>query len=278
MAFAEALLHREKGINMKKTELLALGLLLTQLTTLSAHANTNIQENDPFYQVGDVRVEVKAVEETPLIANEQFVPPPVGGPVIPPSTIPTPSYPFPFPQMQPPGATGPLAIIDLLFKAWNIVKDGAPVVNIGSKNASALPYVSSGRWEVLSGWKSERSITYRIVVGNVYGIDTVDFEYKVNLIYGGNVGGKGKYIASARVIPSKVDVLWGYNLDVTVEVPNVYNVATPENPVAAITLDVNYKVSTILRSTSYTNSYELRGDGTMKSNGKTVVAANACLK
>jgi len=176
------------------------------------------------------------------------------------------------PGMGTPGM-GPLQIADLLIRAWGIVKDGAPVVNLQTKNASALPFIANGRWESLAGWKSERSITLGVTIENIYGIDTVEFEYRVSLIYGGNVKGIGKYIASARVIPTKVDVLWGYNLNVNVEIPNVYNVATPENPTAAITLDVNYKVSTVLRSTAYTNTYELRGDGTIKSDGKTIVPA-----
>jgi hypothetical protein len=76
------------------------------------------------------------------------------------------------------------------------------------------------------------------------------------------------------VIPKKVDVLWGYNLDVNVDIPNIYNVATPENPLAAITIDVNYKVSTILRSTAYTKSFEVRGDGSIRSENKILMEPN----
>ncbi len=259
---------------MKKLGFFA-GLFFTTTTVLGL--NRPALASEGFYEVGKVTTEVLQIEENETIDPEQFVPtnPPVS--TNPPTNTPIPTIP-PIFNTNPtqPGQPNPLMILDLAIKAWQIVKDGAPIVNVNSKNASALPYISSGRWEMLTGWKSERAITYKVIVENLYGMETVNFQYTVGLVYGGNVGGKGKYIASARVIPKKVDVLWGYNLDVSVDVPNVFNVADPENPNAAITLDVTYKISTILRSTAYTNTYEVRGDGTMISNGKIMVGPNVC--
>ena len=256
---------------------------------------SNLEElakTDEYNTIDSVKVRVKSIEETPVIQFEDFAPgapqPPIGGgpgPIgvgTPNTTLPTTTPPgggVPFPQipipgMGQPGPSGPLQIIDLAIKFWNIVKDGAPVVNLRNKSASALPMISNGHWETLAGWKGERSVTYEVAVTNVYGIETVNLEYTVSMIYGGNVKGIGKYISSARVIPKKVDVLWGYNLDVNVDIPNIYNVATPENPLAAITIDVNYKVSTILRSTAYTKSFEVRGDGSIRSENKILMEPN----
>jgi hypothetical protein len=266
-----------KGKMMKKP-VFFLGLFFTATSIFSNFSFADAFDQD-FYEVGKVTSEVVQIEEKEIIDPEQFIPTNPTNPqttINPPTPIPTIPPIFTNPNPMQPGQPNPLMILDLAIKAWQIVKDGAPIVNVNSKNASALPFISSGRWEMLTGWKSERAISYKVTVENVYGMETVSFEYTVGLIYGGNVGGKGKYIASARVIPKKVDVLWGYNLDVTVDVPNIFNVAETDNPNAAITLDVTYKVSTILRSTAYTNTYELRGDGTMKSNGKLIVGPNAC--
>jgi hypothetical protein len=167
----------------------------------------------------------------------------------------------------------PMAIADIAFKIWDIIKDGKPVVNVQYKNANALPNIANRKWEALTGWKSERSMTFGVSTENAYGIKTVDLEYKVKLLYGGGVKGKGLYIASARVVPSKVDVKWGYNLDVSVEVPSILNLASIEDPLAAISMDVTYKISTILRSYSESNGYELRGNGMMKADNKIIFDA-----
>jgi hypothetical protein len=278
--------------------LIIAGVILSQLGSSPAHASAipahlqELSQTEAFHTVDKVEVRIKSIEEKPVIQFEDFAPgaptPPIGGgpgPIgvgTPNTTAPNAQNPgggVPFPQlpipgMGQPGQTGPLQILDLAIKFWNIVKDGAPVVNLRNKSASALPMISSGRWESLAGWKGERSITYGVTVTNLYGMETVNLEYTVSMIYGGNVNGIGKYISSARVIPRKVDVLWGFNLDVNVDIPNIYNVATPENPLAAITIDVNYKVSTILRSTAYTKSFEVRGDGMIKSGNKVLIEAN----
>lgn len=167
----------------------------------------------------------------------------------------------------------PMAIADIIFKIWDIIKDGKPVVNVQYKNANALPNIANRKWEALTGWKNERSMTFGVSTENLYGIKTVDLEYKVKLLYGGGVKGKGQYIASARVVPTKVDVKWGYNLDVSVEVPSILNLASIDDPLAAINMDVTYKISTILRSYSESNSYELRGNGMMKADDKVIFDA-----
>ncbi len=283
---------------MKKGLIIA-GVIVSQLlgsgpsfaSTIPAHLQ-ELSQTEAFHTVDKVEVRIKSIEEKPVIQFEDFAPgapqPPIGGgpgPIgvgTPNNTVPgtpNPGGGVPFPQlpipgMGQPGQMGPLQIIDLAIKFWNIVKDGAPVVNLRNKSASALPMISNGRWESLAGWKGERSVTYAVTATNLYGIETVNLEYTVSMIYGGNVNGIGKYISSARVIPTKVDVLWGYNLDVNVDIPNIYNVATPENPLAAITIDVNYKVSTILRSTAYTKTFEVRGDGTIKTGNKILMEPN----
>ncbi len=178
---------------------------------------------------------------------------------------------------QPPaGAEGsnPLAIADVLLKAWDVVREGQAVVNVESNNVKALPNVAKDRWESLTGWKPEHGVEYGMQFKNYYGITVMDIRYDVRLIYGGSVKKNGRYIASARVIPRFVDVLWGFNVNVQVRETAIQNLGTEKDPFAAISLDVILNYGSFLRRTSETVSFRLDADGAIfdLSNGKAYFA------
>jgi hypothetical protein len=139
------------------------------------------------------------------------------------------------------GGSSGLAIADVALKIWDIIEQNKAVANVEMAGTSALPKIANQNWQVMTGWKPERSVRFSLEIKNLFGMKVVELQYDVHLIYGGSVNGKGLYVASARVLPSNVSVLWGYNLDVNVNVASVYNVGTAQNPVAAIDLDVQYK-------------------------------------
>ncbi|MBU6155264.1 MAG: hypothetical protein KGP28_13255, partial [Bdellovibrionales bacterium] len=86
-------------------------------------------------------------------------------------------------------------------------------------------------------------------------------KYEVRLIYGGSVKGAGKYIASARVVPKGISVLWGFNLDVSVREVAVQNLNTEQDPFASIVLEVGINYGSILKKNSETLTYRLNADG-----------------
>jgi len=57
-------------------------------------------------------------------------------------------------------------------------------------------------------------------------MNVVDFTFRVVFLYGGNYQGKGKYLTGITVIPSNVDVMWGYKFDCKVSIPDTVN-STP---------------------------------------------------
>jgi hypothetical protein len=109
-----------------------------------------------------------------------------------------------------------------------------------------------------------------MTVENLYGMDVLELSYVVSVIYGGSVRGAGQYIAAARVIPKKINVLWGFNMDVNVAEVAIQNIGTEKNPHAAVTLDVGVTYGSILSQTSFTNSYRMQGNGVIAdlTNGK----------
>lgn len=175
--------------------------------------------------------------------------------------------------------TDPLAIIETFTKVWQIIEDNKPVVNNDTdKFANALPAISQINWSAVGGWQPERNVTVTIVYTNYYGMEVIRLQYQVKMVYGGNVRGKGLYIASAKIIPTQISVAWGYTLNVVASAPLVLNARTPQDPLAVIYLNLNYVVSTIVKTDSVTDTYQVQGDGLIKNTKNNRLLFPAALK
>ncbi len=152
-------------------------------------------------------------------------------------------------------------IINLAKKVWQIVDDSKPVANVRTLYATALPY--NMKAAQLQGWSKPRSYRYGFYVKNLYGIKTVDVTYKVSFQYGGNYKGKGRYLTAVTVIPENVDTMIGYSFFMNASVPDstLVNVGTYENPIAALRLVLQWRISTIIKDSQATAVYYITGDG-----------------
>ena len=156
-------------------------------------------------------------------------------------------------------------IVNLVDKIFTIIAKGQPVVNINVNYANAVPYGIS-HWTQLQGWKAPMTKRYGFYCKNLYGMKVVDVEYQVHYTYGGNYNGVGKYLTGVTVEPLKVDTAWGYNVDMVAEVPDstITNVGTAENPIAAMQVQLRYKIHTIIKDSQEKEIFYVRGDGQFK--------------
>ncbi|MEW5906525.1 MAG: hypothetical protein AB1734_07085 [Elusimicrobiota bacterium] len=153
-------------------------------------------------------------------------------------------------------------IINIAEKIWSIIEKNAPVVNINTQYATAVPDGITA-WTQLQGWSRPRTYTYGFYAENLYGVTVLDVKYKVAYTYGGNYRGKGKYLTGVTVIPEKVDLAWGYKFSMKAQVPDstVVNVGTHTDPKAAMQLKLNWTISTAIKSSDGTSVYYIEGDG-----------------
>jgi len=158
----------------------------------------------------------------------------------------------------------PMSIAGWILKAWDIVQENKAVLNIETENVKALPVLAKDHWEQLTGWKPEHGVEFSLQLENLYGITVVNLKYDVRLIYGGSVKKVGKYIASARIVPKHIEVLWGFNLDVRAKEVSVQNLGTAKDPFASINLDVTLNYGSILKRMAETFSYRLDADGAIR--------------
>ncbi len=151
------------------------------------------------------------------------------------------------------------SLINLGKKVWALIESNKPVVNVNYMYANALPRgVRSS--EDLDNFSDLQHASYRLHGENLYGITVYDLTYTLVHRYGGSYEGRGKYLENVAVVPSNLDVLWGYTVDYKVEKVSVVNTGTRENPVGSILLGTNFKVSTIIKSSETHSVYDFRGD------------------
>ncbi len=191
------------------------------------------------------------------------------GPVVGPLALPTPP--------RPPandgggggiGLPGLDQIINTGLKLWKIIVDNKPVVDINTQYATALPKGLKG-WTDMAGWLPPAGMVYEMSAKNLYGMKVIDLRYQVLRTYGGSYDGTGRYLTAVTIQPLLVNVAWGYHFSMESSVPDtsIVNVGTSADPVAGLTAQLGWRISTTLKDSSGQSLYFLQGDGAFREVG-----------
>jgi len=154
-------------------------------------------------------------------------------------------------------------IIRMGKKVWKVVEAGRPVVNVNTMLSHALPQ-GAAHWSQFSGWKNPVTRSYRMVCKNAYGMEVIQFEWRVQFTPGGGLDGKGQYLANVSIVPSSVYVAWGFTFNADAGMNLVTNAGSSANPLAAAELVLHWKASSVMSHYENTMSYYVRGDGQFK--------------
>jgi hypothetical protein len=133
-------------------------------------------------------------------------------------------------------------------------------VNIKRDAVSVMP-LGVQTWHQLAGWQAPVTKVYNVAITNYLGMNVVDLRLKVSGMWGGNVDGKGQYLANVMVVPVNTRVLWGWTLDLWTENREPVNNGTMEAPRAGLGFDIRYKATTMLNELNGTQDYFITGDG-----------------
>ncbi|MDA8132494.1 MAG: hypothetical protein M0011_13405 [Elusimicrobia bacterium] len=158
-----------------------------------------------------------------------------------------------------------VTIINIANKIWGIIKDNAPVAEVETKYAAAVPEGASSPNQ-LCEWKGPETYEYRLSAKNMYGAESVSVKYKVVFSYGGKFDGKGRYLTGVTIVPGAMNVSWGYKLSMSAFVPDttIVNLGTYEDPLAAMQLKLTTKIATVLKEWDGNSVYLIKGNGEMK--------------
>ena len=155
-------------------------------------------------------------------------------------------------------------IIEIGEKIWQIIEQGKPVVNVQQMPMVAALPKGFNCWQSLANWSAPATQSYQVTYKNAYGMAVVDFKYRLQYSYGGQVGGVGKYLANVTIVPSDLNVDWGYEFDSGVQVGDALNVGSDSAPVAGMDMTLNWVVKTVLKQNNSSSHFFVQGDGNVK--------------
>lgn len=152
------------------------------------------------------------------------------------------------------------AIEKIGTRVWKIIEANRPVVHVESKVAHALPRNVSC-WMDLENWKVPKVYRYNVTYKNYFGMEVVNFTFRVIYTYGANYEGRGQYLANVSVHPAELDVLWGYTFNSKVEVQRIINLGTKAEPVAGMEMKLAWQISTPMKDSQQTKIFFVTGKG-----------------
>lgn len=151
-------------------------------------------------------------------------------------------------------------VINIGKKIWNIVQAGKPSVNIRTDVATALPQ-GARCWQDLETWQRPQSRVYEVAFRNGFGMEVVKFNYRILWLPGGSFDGAGAFIGYAAMIPTDVNVSWGFSLNAQASVPMVFNMGPKTDPMAGMSMSMIYRVETALQTTEQSQAFFVDGKG-----------------
>ncbi len=147
------------------------------------------------------------------------------------------------------------------LKIWDVIKANQPVLNVQTKTVSVLP-LSQPNWQQMETWKGPQAKSYTLQAKNLYGVVVVSHTYTVAFHYGGSLDGRGQFLANATIIPTNVNVMWGFTLNSDVKVGDPLNSGTKADPIPGIGLGLEWAMSSFLKKQQGRDQFYVRGDGT----------------
>ncbi len=149
---------------------------------------------------------------------------------------------------------------------YRLVIKGKPTNTTVYSPISVIPRVNGAAVDMLDteGWSAPVKRTYQIDYENLYGITVVSYRYSIIYSYNGSYDGKGSYLTSVQIVPENVRTLFGFDFTATMKLGGIQNQGTKTNPIAGVTVLMEYTVSSIMNANNQVDSYFITGRGGFK--------------
>lgn len=157
-------------------------------------------------------------------------------------------------------------LVALGEEIYTLVDKGRPTNSTVYIPISVIPKVSGQPVDLLDteNWPRPTKKTYEITYKNPFGAEVVKFRYSLFYTVGGTYDGKGAYITALQIIPESVRTLYGWEFFATMRIGSIQNVGTRANPVAGITIMLEYHVTTMVEARQGVKTFFLTGKGVLK--------------
>jgi hypothetical protein len=143
---------------------------------------------------------------------------------------------------------------------WQVVKENKPVVSVTNDYATAVPKGVTD-WGDLETWSAPTTRVFHVIYKNFYNSTVVDFTFRLIYSYNGSIDGRGHFLTGVSIVPADLQVSWGYTFTANAKVPSITNAGTKADPIAAMQVQLQWSVDTIMKHIQNTANYYVRGDG-----------------
>jgi hypothetical protein len=220
----------------------------------------NQAQRDKYFKI--TSVEIRDVTALQPISVDGLVDPQPAAPQIPTPQVPAQPAPMPQPSVGSsiPSPATILSWITLGEKIFDLIKANEPVANVSTKTVSVLP-IAQQNWSQMEYWQGPARRSFEMDFKNGYGMVVARHAYTISFNYGGKLNGAGHYIANATVVPTDVEVGWGFTLNSSVEISDAVNVNSSADPIPSLTIQVHWAVSSFASRSQSTAMFDIRGDG-----------------
>lgn len=174
------------------------------------------------------------------------------------------------------GGVGPLGAGNVITTARDLVALGEDIYRLIIKGRptnttsyapiSVIPKVNGQPVDLLEteNWQAPKKRTFEVVYKNVYAMEVVKFRYSVIYSYRGKYNNRGAYLTAVQVIPESIRTLFGFDFTATMKVGGIQNQGTRQNPIAGVTLLMEYTTSSFLVTQNKVDTFFITGVGDFK--------------
>jgi len=160
-------------------------------------------------------------------------------------------------------------IVNLGSKAWSVIDDNKASSDIATNIGTALPQVDD--WANLSAPAGTNTMSRRILYFHGEdGKEAVAVNWTLHWEYGATYKKGGAYIPRAWITVDDLDIVWGWNVKLTMQVDPPSNATgDPKRPVARLPLRLTKNVWSMFNITNETEPFNwtIYGDGRIETNG-----------
>jgi hypothetical protein len=163
-------------------------------------------------------------------------------------------------------------IVALGESIYNLVQKGKPSIKVGEFDPiNVVPRLPGTNTYVhpmdVYGTVEEPMVKrYRATVKNMLNMNVVTYEFLLQFEYGGKYDEKGAYIQNAFIVPSKVDVAYGWDFAAQMKLIGISNSGTKDNPIATATLSIKHSFGSVLSAESNDFNVKITGKGKVITN------------
>ncbi len=160
------------------------------------------------------------------------------------------------------GPSGISAWVTIGQKIWDIIVANKPSAVVQTSRVSVLPVVQAD-WAKMDSWQGPMTKTYTIQAINGFGTAIASHTYTISFNFNGELNGAGHYISNATIIPSKINVGWGYALNSKVEFSDAVNTGTAASPLPGLSIQLDWSIDNVFRHAEGVENYFIKGDGSV---------------